>query len=359
MEPFDEDVYVPILLAKQGERSALADTPRDVADGLRPMFVIPRPDWNYEEQRPKKSIADHIVDLPSKLAQTWGTGDAFVDAQQLEDAPVFDGDHPLFWLVRTAADFGLRLTPVVRITDTDRLVEVVADVATEFGACIRLGVEHWPAGGSTNDLDELLSDIGLQPSETHMVLDMGDDVGTLSGRAVLAELRTFPYLDEWASLTVASTALPSSMPAGGSTIHTIGRADWRIYQALCTQRLPRVPTFGDYGVQGPDSGPDIDPRVLSMSATIRYTVADNYLVSKGLLYKGSGGRSLGGSAVPPAAQALLDHDEYMGDDHCGMEAWLREAARGTRPGNGMTWRRYGTLHHLHTVSEQVSNQNGP
>jgi Beta protein len=64
----------------------------------------------------------------------------------------------------------------------------------------------------------------------------------------------------------------------------------------------RLPTFGDYAVAHPDpSRGDVDPKVMSISAGLRYTIDDEWLVAKGGLYKATGGRSLGGEAAIPVA----------------------------------------------------------
>ena len=323
MQPFDEHAYVPALLTKQGERRALADLPTTTADRLRPPLVVPAPDWDYEDNRPKKTLDEHLTSSPADLVQTWGHADAFVDASQVGDRSVFGGTHPLVWLCDNASALGLSLTPVVAVQHTDAYVEAAAEVAAVGGdACVRLTSDHWLRGGPTDVLDELLADLYLEPSDVHLVLDLEDDVSSTAGRATLTELQQLPYVDDWASLTVLAAGFPSDVPAGGSTVHTMGRFDWRIYLALCSQTLPRVPTFGDYGINGPGTGLNVDPKLLTIAATLRYTVDQDWLVSKGLLFKASGGRGLGGQAVPPAAQALINHGEYMGAEHCGCESWL-------------------------------------
>ena len=139
MQPFDEHVYVPILLTKRGERSALADTPARVIAKMRPLFVVPAPDWDYDNARPKKTLDEHLTSLPADLVRTWGSDDAFLDATPLGDSDVFGGDHALFWLSDAAAAQGLVLTPVVRMDSSDSYVDAAATLAARgHGACIRL-----------------------------------------------------------------------------------------------------------------------------------------------------------------------------------------------------------------------------
>jgi hypothetical protein len=196
-------------------------------------------------------------------------------------------------------------------------------------------------------------------SDAHLILDLADDVGAAAGMLAATELRTFPYLNDWLSITVAGTSVPDSMPPGAG-LHVVGRHEWRIYQALQTLPLPlpRMPSFGDYVIAGFSAGPDIDPKIMSISATLRYTVGPDMLVAKGGLWKGSAGRSLGAASVPPAAALLTGHASYMGTGHCGFEDWLQPVATGTGGGNPEMWRRVGTEHHLRVVTDQVASLAG-
>lgn len=359
MEPFDHRIYVPILLTKRGERSALADIPDGVRRSIRPLFVVPEPDWDYDTGAPKKSVEDHIAALPTDLRECWGTGDAFVDTALLGDEALSTGDHPLVWLAGRADSLGLTLTPVVAMDSTRPYLDAVRELTSRGSSvCIRIALDHWFAGGSTQVLDDLVALLRVSAASAHVVLDAGDDVGAAVGRAALAELRSFPRILDWASVTLSATAIPVSMPSGGSTVHSIDRQDWRIYAAVCAHSLPRLPSFGDYAINGVGTGVDLDPRLMSIAATLRYTVEREWLISKGGLYKGSGGRSLGGRAVPPAALALTRHPDFLAG-HCEFEDWLRRVADGGNGSSPEIWRRWATRHHLQFVTEQISRTHGP
>ncbi len=71
--------YVPILLTKRGELSALADLTPETKVMLTPLFVVHPIDWNWETKAPSKSPADHVSGLGKKLAGCWGANRAFID----------------------------------------------------------------------------------------------------------------------------------------------------------------------------------------------------------------------------------------------------------------------------------------
>jgi T4 beta protein len=364
VDPFNERSYVPILLTKRGERRALEAAPAHVGEALRPLFVVPEPDWDFEKKKPKKTENEHLATLPDELILRWGSEDAFLDMNLLSDTFLPVGMHPLHWVAANAhAVGGLALTPVVTMDSTDDYIAAAAQVVDDDitdDVCLRFSPDAWIQGGSTTDWDYLMSDLGVEPMQVHLVLDLGDEVDSSTALVARDELLALPYVNDWASVTVTGTGLPQTLPSGGSTVHTVPRQEWKIYEALCGSGLPRTPSFGDYAVNGPEAdGPGIDPKVMSMSATLRYTTKNDWLISKGGLYKGTGGKGQGGLAVPPAAAALLQHQDYLGDAHCAYEPWLISAAAGGPPGNAETWRKWGTLHHLHVVTDQVASLHGP
>lgn len=354
--------YVPIVLIKMGERSALKDLDETVKDRLVPIFVVPPVDWNFDEEKPAKSVGDHLAKLPEQLAKAWGTRRAFVDLQLVEDAAVgTGGEHPLEWFTRISATFGLALAPVTSIERSNAHRQAAADAVArdQQGACIRLTLSEWPSNTGTAPLDDLMAQLGLEPSQLDLVLDLEDNVGDLALTVVRSELAALPYLNEWGSLTLVGAAMPATMPAGKGT-HALPRKDWALWRALVDGPVQpaRRPTFGDYVVSGVESTLDVNPRILSFSATLRYATEREWLVAKGGLYKGSAGKGIGGAAMYPVADALGNHPDFM-PDHCGFERWVMvNATGGDTGGSPTTWRRYATQHHLQFVTEQLANLPG-
>lgn len=355
MQPFDENHYVPIVLTKRGERRALRITPAAVKTGMRPVFLIHPVEWDYDKKAPKKTTDQHLEPLPAELVSAWGKDDAFVDLQNAGDSDVF-GAHPLKWFCDEATTNGLNLTPVLSLASSNpylNAVKTLADGGSDV--CLRLSPDQWPGGLSTS-IDALLNALGIGADRAHLILDLQNDVGAVTGRLARDELGVFPHLDDWRSVTVAATAIPTDMPTGPG-LHTIARHDWRIYTALrgLPMPLPRVPSFGDYGINGWGTGPGINPRFMSISATLRYTLDDQWLVAKGGLWKGNGGKSLGALSVPPAARLLVSDARFMATNHCHFEPWLETVATGVGGSNAEMWRKLGTCHHLQVVTDQIAN----
>lgn len=353
MHNFGPEKYVPIVLMKRGERAGLSGLAAGIRVNVVPLWVVHEPDLDWDTGLPKKTLQDHLASLPKELAACW-KGPAFLDMNEAGD-DFLGAEHALAWFHASALAEGLELTPVVSPNSSQDYLDAVESIVAAGGdACLRLFVDDWPAGGGSGSLDDLLQSIGASASECHLVLDMRDDVGAAAARLLVSELRTLPYLQDWKSLTAASTAIPDSMPPG-SGLHVLPRHDWRIYVGVRGLGLPRDPSFGDYAINGVSLGVDINPAVMQISATLRYTTEDDWLVAKGGLFKAHGGKSMGARAVPPAADLLVKHPDFSGAGHCSFEDWLLPVAGGTGGSNPEAWRREGTTHHVTRVVPQVAS----
>lgn len=56
--------YVPILKWRQGEYQALFTLKAEVKDKVVPLLVIPPREYDFEEEKMKKTVHEHIETLP-------------------------------------------------------------------------------------------------------------------------------------------------------------------------------------------------------------------------------------------------------------------------------------------------------
>ena len=352
--------YVPILLSRLAERTALRESLSAVRGALTPLFVVGPIIWDYESDAPGKTLDEHLADLPAQLRQCWDAP-AIVDLVVLDDdGPVLSGDHPLVWLTAGCAALGLPLIPAVSPTRTPAYRTAAAAVIARdhLGMCARLQLPEWPINDAAG-LPALLAEMGVAPAEVDLMLDIGGEDSVLALTVLRQQLATLQNVNQWRSLIVAGAGIPKDMPTGQG-IDVLPRTEWIRYQALLSGTLPpRVPSFADYAVASPDPTLDVDPKVMSFRAHLRYTTGDNWLIAKGQLFKGRAGSGLGAAAMRPAAQSLLAHANYLGANHCVTEGWLVGVAAGTsNGGNATTWRRYGTQHHLAVATSQLASLHG-
>jgi hypothetical protein len=117
--------------------------------------------------------------------------------------------------------------------------------------------------------------------------------------------------------------------------------------------LPRLPTFSDCAIQHPRGVEGFDPRIMQVSASIRYTLPEDWL-----LLKGESTRFKQPSVQFPdlATRLVYGHlrSHFRGATHCEGCASIKAAADGApRFGSAEAWRRLGTMHHISTVAEQL------
>lgn len=339
----------------------MRESPQTLHNVFTPILVIPPPPWNFDTEQPAETLDQHLGPIPAELVQARANNVAFIDLVLLgNDGPLANGQHPLVWLTQAARDLGLPLIPVVSPTRTPAYRAAVAAVVARdgLGACLRLTVAEWPVNAQPA-IDQLMNDIGVGRDQVDLVFDLEDEAGAMAFTALTQQLAALPNPEEWKSLIIAGTAMPQLLPPGAG-LRVVPREEWIGHRALVAQ-LPagvRRPTFGDYGVAHPDPQMDLDPRVISLSAALRYTAGDDWLIAKGALYKGRGGQGIGGAATIGAAQLLRANAAYT-PGHCPFEVWIDAVCAGGPGGTPSSWRRYGTRHHLAVVADQVANLPGP
>jgi hypothetical protein len=351
--------YRPVLLTRLGERQALQDLPEEDHRKFTPIFVVPPRAWNYEAEAFEKSLAKHLEKLPSDLGRARSGHAAFIDLVFIaDDLSDVEGVHPLQWLHKTAQAEGVELIPVVSRSSPESLIIAARDVAadSEQGICLRLLPNEWPSG-DPKAFDDLLSELEVSPTEIDLVLDLGEGTSSdLTMRALLPEIRWAKANGSWRSLTVAGAGVPKELPSGRG-VHVMDRTDWLTFSSarrtITDEGLGAI-DFGDHGIASADPTLDVDPRMLNISASFRYTVHGSWLLARGELFKGNGGRGVGGAAVPPTLQKLTEHPLYSTTPRDAANDWIDSVIAGGSGGNATTWRRWATFHHIKTVLGQLS-----
>ena len=107
--------------------------------------------------------------------------------------------------------------------------------------------------------------------------------------------------------------------------------------------------FADYAISHPYTK-ELDPRTMRMSASIRYTTSNNWLV-----LKGRNVRQYGFDQYFELAKELIERPEYADRDFSWGDKYIADCALGmTGPGNATTWRKVGTNHHITLVARQIA-----
>lgn len=225
------------------------------------------------------------------------------------------------------------------------------------GACVRLLVEDFEEDIDLEaEVDRLLSGLGgIDPTSIDLVVDL-EDLGPEANRAVLVARSVFsmiPQKDQWRRMILAAASFPEDLSdLGAATTSTIPRREWELWKTL--QRRPNILPrrdliFGDYAIAHPVPK-ELDPRIMQMSASIRYTTPDDWLV-----VKGRNVRQYGFDQYFELCKTLIGGPEYSGRDFSWGDRYIDDCANGmTGPGNATTWRKVGTNHHLTLVTRELA-----
>ena len=345
--------YVPILKVKRGEKRALSLLSPVVRSMVTPLLEI--------VQRTDKSVTDHLntafSDLPSALRLF---GRCFIDANEIAT----DGPSAANEVFERATISGIVYTPVSGISRTADIDAVLAHRTN--GIALRIRREEFEEGNLGTKIRRFLARYGLIEDETDLIVDLGAvDRMIVAGIQSLASsfLAEVPEHRRWRTFTLSACAFPSSMRVVDRNSHAfVDRVDWLAWRDLQHARrssLIRLPTYSDGAIQHPQGVEGFDPRTMPVSASIRYTVPNSWL-----LIKGESTHSTPPSQqFPNLATQLVDGNlrhHFYGASHCVGCASMEAAAHGAKGfGSAEAWRRLGTIHHITTVVKELASLSWP
>ena len=346
---FALDHYVPVLKVKRGEKKALQLITPTLQHRITPLLEI-------VERRDDKALDKHLDTAFKDLAESVQPySRCFLDAREI--AP--DGPSAAAEVFRRASATGIVFTPV---TGLSRSADVHAALSYRtHGVALRLTRAEFEGSSLPGQLWDFIGRHGLVPEETDLIVDLGpvDDLVTAGVTALTdAFLADVPDHSRWRTFIISACAFPSTM--GGVDRHSyklIERADWIAWRdGLYAHRrtIPRLPTFSDCAIQHPAGVEGFNPATMQVSASVRYTWSDDWLLIKGESTR----------LTPPgiqfpalATQLVYGHlkSHFSGASHCDGCASIQTSARGApRLGSAEIWRRLGTVHHITTVVQELA-----
>ncbi|MGA2182558.1 MAG: beta family protein [Bryobacteraceae bacterium] len=356
---FSRDHYVPILKGRAGEYGALQMLTPSMRQALTPLVEIPPIPWDYEQERPAKTIDQHLKKVGQKIDRAWGLGGRIlVDLLWIPDSErMIDGGHPLSCVFQSFRR--VEAVPVVGLLRGDEYLQACRTIVDQDnrGVCVRIQREDF------TDFDDLggtvarvLNTVGATVKGSDLIFDLGaltPDERSLGVATVIDLANRLPYLGEWRSFTIAVTSFPQNLTGlPSSDLSLIPRQEWILRTGLVRERnrLARMPTFGDYAISHPEPA-EVDPRVMRPSASVRYTCDAAWLILKARNL-----RDYGFEQFHEVCRVLVQRTEYSGRRFSWGDGYIDDcAARRVGTGNLTTWRKVGTSHHLAFAVRQLAN----
>jgi hypothetical protein len=345
---FKADHYVPVLKLKRGEKKALQHLSDKVRARVTPLLEV-------VERKDEKDVTKHINTAFKGLETSVARFPRyFLDCVEIEP----DGPTAAEEVFRRAAAYRTEFTPVTGLSRTADVAAVMTHRAN--GIAIRLTRDEFEDGQIPNQLPAFMARYKLEPTLVDLIIDLGavDDMVTPGIEALAAAfLSDVPNRCSWRTLTISSCAFPQSMTGvDGSSHDLVDRAEWHAWRdGLHASRssLDRLPTFSDCAIQHPSGVEGFDFRFMQVSASIRYTTPEQWLLIKGVSTR----RVLPSTQFPNLAKhlvygQLLPH--YAGLLHCTGCKLMKDAADGRGGfGSAEAWRLLGTIHYITVAVEQI------
>jgi len=222
------------------------------------------------------------------------------------------------------------------------------------GVCVRILPVEMSLSLSQR-LNRLLSQLGVDPNEVDLLVDC--QITSRLHTSYEDICAAVPNVAEWRTFVIASGAFPKDLSDLQLGLQFLPRLDWRAWRGLVLEssRIQRKPAFGDYAIQyGLYEEPPDRP---NFSASIRYTIADDWLVMRGegVFHDGSPGFA----QWPANAQLLCARGEFCGAGFSAGDRYIHaKSIHHNPPGSAGTWLQAGLNHHMTFVARQFANLRG-
>ena len=350
---FGANHYVPVLKMKRGEKRALRLIDPSLHARITPLLEV-------VEITEGKTLEEHLNTAFADLAESLHPYQrCFLDQRELADL----GDVASDAVFNTACQRGIVFTPVTGVSGGRH-----AAVALKYGrkgVALRLTREELERGGLRQRVTGFIRDYDVTLEDTDLIVDLGAVESLVpEGVARLAEafLHEVPSIRAWRTLTLSGCAFPLSMRGGEPDSYAVSeRSEWLAWKYLHGERvrLARLPAFSDCAIQRPEGVEGFDFRLMEISAVVRYTMTEEWL-----LIKGQSTRRIPAKYQFPDLATRLVYGylkrSFQGDSHCAGCRQAKRAADGDGGfGSAEVWRRLGTIHHITTVIEGLARLSWP
>jgi hypothetical protein len=352
----EKDAYMPILKWRMGEYQALLRLRDDVKDAIVPLIVIPPVEYDFDEQRPKKTLEEHISPFAERYRTKWGDRKSLIDIDSsLENQNMTSGKGALLHIFDEIRSNKGNAIPVISLrngAEHKKSVKIISK-KDKKGFALRLRVEDLIDKNSNNDIETLLNYLDCEMEQVDFIVDLvapqAFEPYQGFGKALMSIIKRIEGLNRYRSFVVAGTSL--SMNTVKQPCADVSRHEWLFYKHLYSsyKNEARIPTFGDYTIEQPGFV-NLDMRLIKSSGKIVYTTKDNWHIQKGGAFRDNP------SQMRKHCSNLIKSACYEGASYSAGDLRIEQTAKGEENyGNLTTWKWVGVNHHITKVVEQLAS----
>lgn len=359
---YDETfLYSPVLRQKKGERDGVNSLAPDIADRIRPCWVIPPPKERDPEKQRLLTKDEIVYGTGRSIASCWPVRQAYLDPRFL--FADFGETESVDWLPRmfqVARDNNARVIPVGSLTQILSSNGVAFKTAIDRDAKTKFSLRV-ESGEIDRDLNErvraAMSVLGLSPDQCSVMADFCDadfsdpDVVSVIAQATLEALQE---AGRWRHVIFQGTNYPEKNPAEPSNSFAVPRNEWLAWKRAIRfdQNTSEHFIFGDYAAdcarfnfRAGGGGRPI--------RHYRYTTPDSWLVVR------ANDEGKDGDVMKTVSSMILASGKFAGRTFSSGDDYIFLTAKGwDGPGGPSTWREVNTNHHITRVVRDIGGVKG-
>lgn len=355
----NKDTYMPILKWRMGEYQALLRLKDEVKDAIVPLLVIPPLEYDFEEQRPKRTIEEHISPFAERYRKKWGNRKSLIDIDiSLERQMMSSGQEVILHIFDEIRSNKGRAIPVISPSNGNehkRNVRIITKKDNK-GLALRLRIEDLIDNNFNTNIETLLTDLDCEKEQVDFILDLvapqAFEPYQGFGKALISIIKRIDGLNRYRSFVVAGTSL--SMSTVKQPGADVPRHEWLFYKHLYSsyKSEARIPTFADYTIEQPGFVA-LDMRFIKSSGKIIYTTKEKWHIRKGGAFRDNP------SQMQKHCSNIIKSVHYEGANYSEGDLRIEQTASGKEnSGNLTTWKWVGVNHHITMVVEQLANFHG-
>lgn len=356
-------IYIPSMQWKMAEYQALLRLSDEVKNKIYPLIVIPPVGFDFEEQKPKKTVEEHLEGFPDKLHKKWPERAAILEVHEsLHEEYMYGGQHIVEFLYTECAA-NSSLVALVRVQDSESYINQVEAHAPKCnGLAIKIVYGDMRSPDLGGQVQSLLTKFDMDRKNVDLIIDLKDGGGAEVAdfsEFLYAQIQRIPQISEFRTFCFLGTSLKMKEIAspGGEMM----RIDFELFQQfrfLHGREYPNL-CFSDYNIDSPfaidDTGVDFDPRKMAPAAKLIYSTYDQWYVRKGSKFRGNSEQMKNLCADIASNTAI-----YRGREFSWGDEKIYETAYGTPENFGSltVWKQVGINHHFTLVVDSLSSFHG-
>ena len=347
-------IYLPILKGKKGEYDALKELSDEEKKLILPLIEIPAIPWDYVNEKYASTLEKQILSSVKSIKKTWNNGgEILIDTFYLEENFDSTGVKTLNNIIKSLYSEEINATPVLNVYSSDDLLD---NLEYKKNICIRISFKEQELFDINLEIARIIQKLKIKFDQVYLLLDMGfiDQEQThLAKIASTSFYSDIKKINDFKEVFFAATSFPINLSScKTNSITRIERIEMVIKDHFenSPTKISRIPKFADYCVSNPEIG-EIDPRLMTMSAAVRYTVEDAWYI-----FKAASVKKHSFEQFYDLAKEITSSTVYYGEEFSWGNNLIYEKSKRTGgTGNPTTWRQIATNHHITVMITKLSS----